>query len=71
MIIPALATAGRDASPVVRYAAVRAMIEANAVGIDPSPWLEDPDPLVRYAAAEAVYWLEPANRGRMIPTLRR
>jgi hypothetical protein len=25
---------------------------------------------VRYAAAEAIYWLDPANRDRMIPTLR-
>lgn len=69
-IITALTTAGRDASPVVRRAAVRAMVEASAVGVDPGPWLEDSDPLVRYAAAEAVYWLDPKNRGRMIPTLR-
>ncbi len=69
-IITALTTAGRDDSPVVRRAAVRAMVEASAVSVDPSPWLEDSDPLVRYAAAEAIYWLDPQNRGRMIPTLR-
>ncbi|MHB1559842.1 MAG: HEAT repeat domain-containing protein [Isosphaeraceae bacterium] len=68
-IIRELATAGRDASPVVRRAAVRAMVEAGAVDVDPGPWLEDSDPQVRYAAAEAVYWLDPQNRGRMIPTL--
>lgn len=69
-ILMALATASREASPVVRRAAVRAMVEAGAVNVDPLLWLEDSDPQVRYAAAEAVYWLAPKNRGRMIPTLR-
>ncbi len=68
-IIMALAAAGRDPSPVVRRAVVRAMVEAGAVEVDPGPWLEDSDPQVRYAAAEAVYWLDPQHRGRMIPTL--
>ena len=68
-IIESLVEAGRDRSPVVRCAAVRAMIDANAVSVDPSPWLEDSDRLVRLTAAEAILWLDPANKGRMIPML--
>jgi HEAT repeat protein len=68
-IIESLVAAGRDRSPVVRCAAVRAMVGANAVSVDPSPWLEDSDPLVRLAAAEAILWLDPANKGRIVPTL--
>ncbi len=30
----------------------------------------DSDRLVRLAAAEAIFWLDPTNRGRMVPTLR-
>ena len=63
-------TAGGDASPVVRQAVVRAMIGAHAASVDPGPWLEDSDRLVRLAAAEAIFWLDPTNRGRMVPTLR-
>jgi hypothetical protein len=69
IIIASLVEAGRDDSPIVRLAAVRAMIGANAVSVDPGPWLEDSDRLVRLAAAEAIFWLDPANKGRMVPTL--
>ena len=70
VIIESLAAAGRDESPIVRRAAVRAMIGANAVSVDPGPWLEDSDRLVRLAAAEAIFWLDPANKGRIVPMLR-
>jgi HEAT repeat protein len=70
VIIESLVAAGCDESPIVRRAAVRAMIGAGAVGVDPGPWLVDPDRLVRLAAAEAIFWLDPRNKGRMIPTLR-
>jgi HEAT repeat protein len=68
-ILDCLIEAGRDRSPIVRHAAVRAMIGANAVDIDPGPWLEDSDRSVRLAAAEAIFWLSPADRGRAVPTL--
>lgn len=69
VIITTLEAAGQDASPIVRRAAVRAMIGADASGVDPGPWLLDTDRQVRMAAAEAVYWLDPVNRRRMVPTL--
>jgi HEAT repeat protein len=68
-ILDSLVEAGSDRSPIVRHAAVRAMIGANAVDIDPSPWLQDSDRSVRLAAAEAIFWLCPANIGRTVPTL--
>ena len=70
VIIESLVTAGGDASPVVRQAVVRAMIGAHAASVNPGPWLGDSDRLVRLAAAEAIFWLDPTNRGRMVPTLR-
>ena len=69
LIIDSLMEAGRDESPIVRHAVMRAVIGANAVQIDPSPWLEDPDRSVRLAAAEAIFWLSPVNRGRTVPML--
>jgi HEAT repeat protein len=69
LIIDSLAEAGRDESPVVRQAVMRAMVGANAVQIDPSPWLEDSDRSVRLAAAEAIFWLSPVERGRTVPML--
>jgi hypothetical protein len=69
VIIESLAAAGRDESPIVRRAAVQAMMGADAVDIDPGPWLEDSDRLVRLAAAEAIFWLDPAHKGRIVPTL--
>jgi HEAT repeat protein len=68
-IIDSLVVAGRDESPIVRNAAMRAMINADAKDVDPSPWLEDPDRGVRLAAAEAILWLAPTNRARMVPML--
>jgi HEAT repeat protein len=68
-IIESLVAAGRDESPIVRHAVVRAMIGADANNVDPSPWLEDSDRSVRLAAAEAMLWLNPANQRRMVPML--
>jgi HEAT repeat protein len=45
------------------------MIGADAVDIDPCPWLEDSDRLVRLAAAEAIFWLDPPHKGRLAPAL--
>jgi HEAT repeat protein len=70
VIIASLAAAGRDESPIVRRAAMQAMMGADAVDVDPGPWLEDSDRLVRLAAAEAIFWLDPAHKGRIMPTLR-
>ncbi len=69
VIIESLVVAGRDRSPMVRHAVLRAMVGANAVTVDPSPWLEDPNRSVRLAAAEAIIRLTPANKGRMVPML--
>jgi hypothetical protein len=68
-LIESLVVAGRDESPIVRHAAMRAMINADAAGVDPSPWLQDPDWAVRLAAAEAILWLDPTNKARMVPVL--
>lgn len=69
-ILDSLTVAGRDGSAIVRNAAIQAMINAQATEIDPGPWLEDPDRSVRMAAAEAVFWLDPGHRDRIIPVLR-
>jgi HEAT repeat protein len=69
LIFDALVVAGRDESPIVRHAVIRAMINADAVELDPGPWLEDSDRSVRLAAAEAILWLDPTNKGRMVPML--
>jgi hypothetical protein len=69
LIIDSLIEAGRDESPIVRHAVVRAMIGANAVDVDPSPWLMDSDRSVRLVAAEAILWLDPAHKKRMVPML--
>jgi hypothetical protein len=68
-IIASLEAAGRDRSPIVRYAVMRAMVGANAVTVDPSPWLEDSSRSVRLAAAEAILRLTPKDRGRLVPIL--
>jgi HEAT repeat protein len=68
-IIESLKAAGHDESPMVRHAVVRAMIGAHADSVDPSPWLEDSDRKVRLAAAEAILWLDPAHKRRMVPIL--
>ena len=69
LMIESLVAAGRDESPIVRHAVMQAMISAHAVSVDPSPWLKDSDRSVRFAAAEAILWLDPANKGRLVPTL--
>ncbi len=68
-IIESLVAAGHDGSPIVRHAAMRAMINADAAGVDPSPWLDDPERAVRLAAAEATFRLDPANKARTVPVL--
>jgi HEAT repeat protein len=68
-IIESLEAAGRDRSPIVRYAVIRAMIGADAVTVDPSPWLDDSSRAVRLAAAEAILRLAPTNKGRVVPML--
>lgn len=69
LIIKSLVVAGHDRSPFVRHAVMRAMIHANAVTVDASPWLEDSNRYVRLAAAEAVINLAPRNKARVVPML--
>jgi hypothetical protein len=69
LIIESLVAAGHDGSPLVRSAAMRAMINADAAGVDPSPWLEDPERSVRLVAAEATFRLDPAHKARTVPVL--
>lgn len=69
LVLDALAEAGHDESPMVRHAAMRGMIGAHAVEIDVTPWLADADRSVRLAAAEALLWLDPARKERMVPIL--
>jgi hypothetical protein len=68
-IIESLVVAGRDPSPIVRCAVMRAMVGANAVTVDPSPWLDDTNRSVRLAAADAIIRLTPTNKGRVVPIL--
>lgn len=68
-ILDSLVESGRDESPMVRHAAMRAMVGAHAVEVDVSPWLDDSDRSVRLAAAEAMLWLDPAHKDRFVPML--
>ncbi len=68
-IVESLLAAGRDVSPMVRYAVMKAMVAAHAVGVDLGPWLSDPSLPVRLAAAEAMLRLDPSRKGRMVPVL--
>jgi hypothetical protein len=69
-IIESLVVAGHDRSPIVRHAVLRAIVGADAVTVDPTPWLEDSNRSVRLAAADATLRLAPTNKGRMVPMLR-
>ena len=69
-ILNSLKSASRDGSAMVRSAVLQAMINAQAIEFDPGPWLKDPDRSVRLAAAEAIFWLDPKHRDRVIPALR-
>ncbi len=69
-ILNSLTAASRDGSAIVRSAVLQAMINAQAIEFDPGPWLEDPDRSVRLVAAEAIFWLDPRHRDRVIPALR-
>ena len=70
LIAKVFLAAGHDESPMVRLAMIEAMTFAGTMIVNFGPWLEDRDRSVRLAAIEAIFHLDPANRGRIVPALR-